>query len=66
MKTTEASTNSSSPGVIVLGMAIGSGEFLLGPATFVKHGLALLWVTLVPCSSRPSSTPSSCGTRGDG
>jgi hypothetical protein len=35
------------PGVIVLGVSIGSGEFLLGPATFVKHGLALLWVTLV-------------------
>jgi hypothetical protein len=35
------------PGVIVLGLSIGSGEFLLGPATFVKHGLTLLWVTLV-------------------
>ncbi len=35
------------PGVIVLGVAIGSGEFLLGPAAFVKHGLSLLWVTLV-------------------
>src|SRR6187455_2895448 len=35
------------PGVIVLGLSIGSGEFLLGPAMFVKHGLALLWVTLV-------------------
>src|SRR5829696_9284080 len=35
------------PGVIVLGLSIGSGEFLLGPATFVKHGLSLLWVTLV-------------------
>jgi hypothetical protein len=34
------------PGVIVLGMSIGSGEFLLGPAVFVKHGLTLLWVTL--------------------
>jgi hypothetical protein len=33
------------PGVIVLGLAIGSGEFLLGPAAFVKHGLTLLWVT---------------------
>jgi hypothetical protein len=33
------------PGVIVLGASIGSGEFLLGPATFVKHGLTLLWVT---------------------
>jgi hypothetical protein len=35
------------PGVIVLGLSIGSGEFLLGPATFVKYGLTLLWVTLV-------------------
>jgi hypothetical protein len=33
------------PGVIVLGISIGSGEFLLGPAVFVKHGLTLLWVT---------------------
>ena len=35
------------PGVIVLGASIGSGEFLLGPAAFVKYGLTLLWVTLV-------------------
>jgi hypothetical protein len=35
------------PGVIVLGSAIGSGEFLLGPATFVRYGLSLLWVTLI-------------------
>jgi hypothetical protein len=35
------------PGVIVLGTSIGSGEFLLGPATFVRHGLSLLWVTLI-------------------
>ena len=33
------------PGVIVLGLSIGSGEFLLGPAAFVRHGLTLLWVT---------------------
>jgi hypothetical protein len=33
------------PGVIVLGISIGSGEFLLGPAAFVRHGLSLLWVT---------------------
>ncbi len=33
------------PGVIVLGASIGGGEFLLGPATFVRHGLTLLWVT---------------------
>jgi hypothetical protein len=32
------------PGVIVLGAAIGSGEFLLGPAAFVRNGLSLLWV----------------------
>ena len=35
------------PGVIVLGVSIGSGEFLLGPAAFVKHGLTLLWVATV-------------------
>lgn len=32
------------PGVIALGVSIGSGEFLLGPAAFVKYGLAMLWV----------------------
>jgi hypothetical protein len=32
------------PGVIALGASIGSGEFLLGPAAFVKYGLSLLWV----------------------
>lgn len=35
------------PGVIVLGASIGSGEFLLGPANFVKYGLTLLWVASV-------------------
>jgi hypothetical protein len=30
--------------VIVLGASIGSGEFLLGPAAFVKYGLSLLWI----------------------
>ncbi len=34
------------PGVIVLGLSIGSGEFLLGPSIFVKHGLTLLWITV--------------------
>ncbi|MCA1586598.1 MAG: Nramp family divalent metal transporter, partial [Acidobacteria bacterium] len=34
------------PGVIVLGLSIGSGEFLLGPAVFLRHGLSLLWVTV--------------------
>ena len=32
------------PGIIVLGAAIGSGEFLLGPAALVKYGLSLFWV----------------------
>ncbi len=35
------------PGVIVLGMSVGSGEFLLGPAVFVNYGFALLWITTV-------------------
>lgn len=35
------------PGAIILGVSIGSGEWLLGPAAFVRYGLALLWVTLV-------------------
>jgi hypothetical protein len=35
------------PGIIVLGVSIGSGDFLLGPAAFVRHGLSLLWVILV-------------------
>src|SRR6187402_3714321 len=35
------------PGVIALGVSIGSGEFLLGPAAFVQHGLSLLWVVIV-------------------
>jgi hypothetical protein len=35
------------PGVIVLGASIGSGEFLLGPAVFVRNGLSILWVTMV-------------------
>jgi len=35
------------PGIIVLGLSIGSGEFLLGPAVFVRHGLSLLWATTV-------------------
>jgi hypothetical protein len=32
------------PGVIVLGASIGSGEYLLGPANFVRYGLTMLWV----------------------
>ena len=35
------------PGVIGLGVAIGSGEWLIGPAVILKHGAALLWITTV-------------------
>lgn len=35
------------PGVIVLGASIGSGEYLLGPANFVRYGLTMLWVASV-------------------
>ena len=35
------------PGAILLGLAIGSGEWLLGPAAFVQYGVAVLWVTTV-------------------
>lgn len=35
------------PGVIVLGLSIGGGEFLLGPSVFVRYGLSLLWITTV-------------------
>jgi hypothetical protein len=38
------------PGAIALGAALGSGEWLIGPATFVKYGLTLLWVALVAAS----------------
>jgi hypothetical protein len=33
------------PGVIGLGIALGSGEWLIGPAVILKHGPALLWIT---------------------
>ncbi|KAA3660865.1 MAG: hypothetical protein DWQ04_18155, partial [Chloroflexi bacterium] len=35
------------PGVILLGVSIGSGEWLLGPAAFIQYGLSLLWVTTI-------------------
>jgi hypothetical protein len=35
------------PGIILLGVAIGSGEWLLGPAAFTRYGASLLWVTTV-------------------
>ena len=40
------SSRSVRPGAIVLGAAIGTREWLIGPAVFVRYGLALLWVTL--------------------
>jgi hypothetical protein len=35
------------PGVIGLGVAIGSGEWLLGPSVIVSHGTTLLWITTI-------------------
>jgi hypothetical protein len=35
------------PAVIALGGTIGGGGWLVGPALFVKWGLALLWITTV-------------------
>lgn len=35
------------PGVIGLGVALGGGEWLLGPSVVVRHGPTLLWVTTV-------------------
>lgn len=29
------------PGAIILGLSIGSGEWLIGPAAFLKYGLSL-------------------------
>lgn len=35
------------PGVILLGGAIGSGEWLLGPALTAKYGGSLLWIATI-------------------
>ena len=35
------------PGVIGLGIAIGSGEWLIGPAVILKYGSVMLWITTV-------------------
>jgi hypothetical protein len=32
------------PGTILLGLSLGAGDWLLGPAIVVKHGPAILWV----------------------
>jgi len=35
------------PSVIAVGVAIGGGEWLLGPATAVKYGLGMAWIVVV-------------------
>lgn len=35
------------PAVIALGVSIGSGEFLVGPATAIKTGLSIAWMVLI-------------------
>src|SRR5262245_35795791 len=32
------------PGTILLGLSLGAGDWLLGPAVLVSHGPTLLWV----------------------
>lgn len=34
-------------GVVVTGLAIGTGELILWPHLITKHGLALLWLALL-------------------
>ena len=35
------------PSIIALGVAIGGGEWLLGPASAVKYGMGVFWIVLV-------------------
>lgn len=35
------------PGIILLGVGIGSGEWVLGPAAAVKYGPSILWIATV-------------------
>jgi hypothetical protein len=35
------------PGAVLVGLSIGAGEWLLGPAVTVKYGLGILWITTV-------------------
>ena len=35
------------PSVIAVGVAVGGGEWLLGPATAVKYGLGMAWIVVV-------------------
>lgn len=34
-------------GVVVMGLAIGTGELILWPHLITKHGLGLLWLALL-------------------
>ncbi|MCX8196407.1 MAG: Nramp family divalent metal transporter [Acidilobaceae archaeon] len=35
------------PGVVALGVSIGSGEFIIGPSAAITIGLGIAWITLV-------------------
>ena len=35
------------PSAIALGIAIGSGEWLIGPAVYVKYGLSMFWICTI-------------------
>ncbi|HYI97838.1 MAG TPA: hypothetical protein VEX68_30140, partial [Bryobacteraceae bacterium] len=35
------------PGAILLAASIGGGEWLVGPAVAVKHGIGLFWIATV-------------------
>jgi Mn2+/Fe2+ NRAMP family transporter len=37
------------PSAIAVGIAIGGGEWMIGPSLFVKWGLGLLWITTLSC-----------------
>ncbi len=37
------------PGTILLGVSIGSGEWLMGPASAISYGTSILWIATVSC-----------------
>ena len=37
------------PGAIMLSLSIGSGEWLMGPASAVQYGPMLMWITTIAC-----------------
>src|SRR3990167_10318163 len=39
-------------GVVVMGLAIGTGELILWPHLVTKHGLSLLWLALLGISAQ--------------